>query len=355
MQVARDPEKRPIAERAQAYVHNGIFEVGGWREALNGLRHRTIPTLFNRSGSLTLGGAVALGLRFLFLAVVALYPIMVRKTIVAPPPATTPATLSDGLAAFVGVVSNPQPIDFILGLLALALTTTPKLFEMWGRRSNIGRHSPYYDLTAAIRTMPIGNNVAVGAATDAIKLTLCALRDEMSQMILDDARGPATEVTLLEFCVQDGTKMRVRARTANHEPVQRPVASEKFVAYYVALEGRNFAEHDFKSKDSPFPATRITVIGAKEVGYRSVLYMPIMCSKKVGPANLKDGNGDVVDRCVGVICVSHPKAYRFWRWGDHKKAEGGFSDVAFARSMPYIALIERLVEGSAHGIKVEGK
>lgn len=177
----------------------------------------------------------------------------------------------------------------------------------------------------------------------------------MSILIGATSIDDVTDVALLEFCDASGSKMQVRTRTSNHEELNRPNDSNRFVAYYVAKEGRNFAEHDFKNTRNPFPPKRVSVRGGPDVNYRSVLYMPILCSERI----LSEVDGkqfeSIVDSCVGVICVHSSKPYRFWRWGDHKKGAGGFADVAFSRSMPYIAVIEQTMNRTACKFKLEGK
>ena len=100
----------------------------------------------------------------------------------------------------------------------------------------------------------------------------------------------------------------------------------------------------------------MTVKGSLPVGYRSVLYLPITASERdtaplVGVPALEER--PVIDYCIGVICVHSERSYRFWRWGDHKKLIGGMGDIAFKRSLPYIALITRLIERSAPKVRME--
>ena len=121
------------------------------------------------------------------------------------------------------------------------------------------------------------------------------------------------------------------------------------------MEGRNFSEHDFTNRHNPFPPVRVSVIGEPRVGYRSVLFMPIVCSERLQAISEDETLDQIVDSCVGVICVHSAKAYRFWRWGDHKKGTGGFADVAFGRSTPYIALVEQLLSRTAVKVRLEVK
>ncbi len=308
--------------------------------------------------SVTFSSVLALFLRILIVAVAALFPLLVRKVTAAAsinPAHASDSTFLGGVNFIVGAVADATSIDYVLGLVALSFIGLPKFLDMLGKKTKVEQHSPFFDLTAAIKKLPIQTPLQTQETDEAIRLTLLALREEMALLIGDISRQRVTDVTLLEFCDPAGNQMQVRARTANHEEVQRPVDSVKFVAYYVALEGRSLAEHDFKNKRNPFPPKRITVWGNLDVEYRSVLYMPIVCAETVAPPEGVHGAPQVIDSCAGVICVHSSKAYRFWRWGDHNKGVGGFADVAFSRSMPYIAIIQQLLSRTAHRVKLEAK
>jgi hypothetical protein len=197
------------------------------------------------------------------------------------------------------------------------------------------------------------------AVSLALNSTLRALREEMAELVDDLGRERITEATLLVFDDPQGTRMVVRARTATNEPVGRPVESFRLLAYYVGLRGRPFVEHDFLHPSNPFPAKRLTVPGAQKVDYRSVLYLPIMGSE-VEEAPMPPGvqgtpTRRVVDNVMGVICVHCAKPYRFWRFGDHSKPHDGFGTIAYARALPYIALVTRLIEGHAPKVKMESQ
>lgn len=347
----------PSPEVARKYVRDGIFDRGGLSEGWGGFWHQTIPSALGFESRITLGRLFDLLLRLVIFGAIALYPLILRKATSAQSTEPIPSTGSiwDGFQALLSLIRNPAPIDYVLGALALLITALPKISAALRRERKAEQHSPYYDLTAAIQCIPESQEVLAPALTsESIRLTLNALRDEMCLLLGEESKKRLTDVTLLEFCSENGERMQVRARTANHEEVGRPVSSERFIASYVARIGRNFALHDFLSKQNPFPATRVTVAGSRPVDYRSVLYMPIMCAEQVEDANAGANSIQVKDRCLGVICVHSSKAYRFWRWGDHKKYVGGFADVAFDRAMPYIALIKVLLERSdAPGVESE--
>lgn len=351
-------KQQPTFDQAQAYVRQGIYGVGGRTEAWGGFIHKSFPAITGTLSSVSINSVLALFFRILIIAVAALFPLLVRKVTASTPANQVPASASsffDGLSFIINAAVNATSIDYALGLLALVVVGAPKLLDMFGKQAKVEGHSPFFDLTAAIKKLPIQNQPQLQDTNEVIRLTLLALREEMALLIGDVSSRRVTDVTLLEFCDGQGRQMQVRARTANHEDVGRPVESSRFVAYYVALEGRNFAEQDFKSKRNPFPPKRVSVRGNHDVGYRSVLYLPIVCSETVAPPDGVHGAPQVIDSCAGVICVHSPKAYRFWRWGDHKKGVGGFADVAFSRSMPYIAIIQQLLSRTAPRVKLEAK
>lgn len=352
----------PAAEVARAYVHNGIHQRGGWREGVCGVWHHTLPFVAGLETSMTIPRLLATLTRVVMVIAIAIYPLLVRKLLVSGP--TTPAvfvgpvlppTTVDALVQIANAVRSPAPIDVVLGALALLLAFVPKILDSVRRSPKSVEHAPYYRLAAALHAMPTLTSDS-GPVDAAIKLALQALEEELSHLVGDESKKRVTGVTLLEFCDDEGKFMQVRCRTADHEEVCRPVPAAQFMAYYVALEQRSYVEHDFLKASNPFPATRLTVRGSPRVGYRSVLYMPLMCSRRESLET--SGTAPkyrVVDRCVGVICVHSVKPYRFWRWGDHKKSTGGFANVALDRSMPYIALIQRLLEQSSPLARLEAQ
>lgn len=351
-------KQQPTVEQARAYVRRGIYGKGGWAEAIGGLIHKSIPSAIGTLSSVTFASVLALLLRVCIVILTALFPLLVRRVssvTSAAHPNMTDGSIAGGVGFVLDAVAGATSVDVVLGLIALLVVGLPKLLDALGKQAKIGHHSPFFDLTAAIKKLPIQNPLQAQATDDAIRLTLLALREEMALLIGDASGQRVTDVTLLEFCDAQGNQMQVRSRTANHDEVRRPVDSKKFVAYYVALEGRSFAEHDFTKSGNPFPPKRITVWGSPDVDYRSVLYMPIVCSQKTEPPQGQHGVLQVIDSCAGVICVHSSKPYRFWRWGDHKKGVGGFADVAFSRSMPYIAIIEQLLSRTAPRVGLEAK
>lgn len=343
----------PSPEKAAEYVRKGINEVGGWPEAFGGLCHSTLPALFGFRERFGLGSVVVLVSRVLLLLLTALFPLFVRKSF-SPDQGPPAQSMTEGVQQVWSMATNPSYIDLILGLVAIGILATPKIADLFKRVNPAEVHSPFYDLTAALRRIQVSPAIPPNEIDEAIKLALMALREEMSILIGDSTSKKVTDVSLLEFCDADGKMMQVRVRTANHEGVRRPVESGRLVAYYVAREGRNFAEQDFKNSKNPFPPKRVSVRGAPTISYRSVLYIPIIYTEVVhGKKDGQHGEPAVIDRCGGVICIHNSKPFRFWRWGDHKKGVGGFADVAFGRAMPYIAVVERLLSTTAHKVKLE--
>lgn len=341
-------KKKLTPESAKSYVHMGVHSNGGWREAIGGIVHRSLPAIVNSTRSITVTSAIGVLSRVLIVIVTALFPLLIRKVGAGATGTASggvqpmPQTFLEGLHLLGKTVADASVVDYILGFVALGLVSAPRLFDLF-KRSEMEHHSPFYKLTAAVRKLPLQSKLSNGNTQDSIRLTLSALRKEMEILIGDNSNRRVTDVVLLEFCDASCRRMQVRERTANHEETKRPVDSEKLVAYYVAQVGRNFVEHDFKNDRNPFPPKRVTVRGDLDVDYRSVLYMPIMVSAR----EQREGGKKIVDHCIGVICVHSSKPYRFWRWGDHKKTEGRFADIAFSRSMPYIAIIEQLLSRAA--------
>jgi len=268
---------------------------------------------------------------------------------------------SGGVDALLSTLLHLDGVDIVLASAWMLFTGVPKLLDARAKtRDPTKVHSPHSDLAAAIEKMPSvgapGCHVPLNGGTEeALRHCLGSLRLELSELIGDENQTRLTDVTLLEFCDNRGQAMQVRARTANEE-THRPKESWRFLAYYVAMQGRWFAEHDFAAAENPFPNERLTVKGGVPINYRSVLYLPITTSTRE-PASNGAPNGanhrPVTDYCIGVICVHSARPYRFWRWGDHNKLLGGMGDVAYKRSLPYIALISRLLEHSVPKVRME--
>lgn len=346
---------------AKNYVMHRSTKAGGLVEAFHGVRCKTAPVLLGL-GEISWLNVGGLFTRALLLAFAASMPIFVRKVLAgATPPGTRP------LDVLLLTYSRLDSVDFVLAAMAVASTFLPKVLEAISRKTpGRSRHLPYADLSTAIEQMPAidiagrgrdgKSEVAVNAALNS---ALRALRDEMAELVDDLGRERITDATLLVFDDSGGERMLVRARTATNEPTGRPVDSFRMLAYYVAMRGRPFVENDFLHSKNPFPPMRLTVPGAQAVGYRSVLYLPIMWSESVDvplPAGIQGAPmRHVVDNVMGVICVHCSKPYRFWRYGDHKKPHDGFGTIAYARALPYIALVTRLIEGVAPKVKLESQ
>lgn len=353
--MAKAPDnKKPDPDVAKNYVHKRIYKKGGWVEALEGIWHKTLPTLLNSAQSISLVGLAVVLSRLSILATTALFPLLIRKVSAGNQTATTgnpPSNLTEGFDMLWAAILAASSLDYLLGAIALVLVMGPKLLDLFIKQEVQQHHSPFSSLSAALKQLPLQSKPTKHSIEETIRLTLGALREEMSLLIGEASNKHVTDVILIEFCDDTCKRMQVRQRIPSHDQTKRPVDAEKFVAYYVAQLGRSFVEHDFKSKRNPFPAKRVSVHGNVDVAYRSVLYMPIMWSEKVPQTG---GGSKILDSCIGVICVHSSKPYRFWRWGDHNKSDGRFADVAFSRSMPYITLIEQLLgRASAPRFKLE--
>lgn len=351
----------PTAGEARAYVKAGVFGVGGVREALLGVWHKTLPLAFGKgrhSSWTRLGLATA---KYLVIAGIAAYPLLTNRA------------LSERAGVPLGFIGPPDPnqpwwhavpdlwryvcslskMEYTIAVGAVGLTLLLALIQRLLERQGDEPHAPEYQFSAAIKAIPM-NAVQDVNCEEAIRLTLFALRDQMAKLIHDEGRTPVTDITVLQFCDETGARMKVRARTANHEDVDREIASNSLMAYYVAMLGCTYAEHDFLHSRNPFPPFRVSVIGSPRVEYRSVLYIPITRFVSETLPHGAVGPAPMVDKCMAVICVHSAKAYRFWRWGDHRKKTGSFVNVATQRAMPYIALLKLLLEPTSPLVKVEG-
>lgn len=339
---------------ATAYVENRLSTKGGFKEAFGGVWHKTIPLILGTGQKVSTLRLGALLLEVLLLLAAAIFPILVRKIAEVPAAGKQRPT---GLAAITDAIQRATETDYLLAIAAIALVFGPKVLSALVklRSDKPSNHTAYSDFAAAIEKMPAiatdSSGPVANVGTDAIRLCLSALKVEIAQLIADENR--VTDVTLLEFCDARGQQMQVRARTSN-EATHRPIQSKQFLAYYVAMRGRWFVEHNFLKSGHPFPPTRLTVRGNPSVNYCSVLYLPIMASTQVAQGKSNGATELVtIDYCIGVICIHSAKPYRFWRWGDHKKRMEGMGDVAYQRALPYISLITRLIEGSAHRVRAE--
>lgn len=353
--MSKVPENtKPDPEVARKYVRDRVYEKGGVSEALGGIWHKTLPSLLNSAQSISFVGLAVVLSRISILATSALFPLLIRKVSAGNQAATTdnsPSNLMEGLGLLWAAIITASPLDYLLGAIALLLVTGPKILDLFIKKEVQQNHSPFLALSEALKQLPLQSKPTKRSVEETIRLTLGALREEMSLLIGEASNKHVTDVILIEFTDETCKRMQVRQRVPSHDQTKRPVDAEKFVAYYVAQLGRSFVEHDFKSEKNPFPAKRVSVHGSVDVTYRSVLYMPIMWSERVDEV----GSGSkILDSCIGVICVHSSKPYRFWRWGDHNKSDGRFADVAFSRSMPYITLIEQLLgRASAPRFKLE--
>lgn len=345
-----------LQDAASAYVAKRLSTKGGAIEAVAGLWHKTLPMMIGAGRRISALRLAAIFLELFLLVSAAVFPILARKVAEQAPANTIKPT---GFGAIIDAIQRAGDTDIALAGLAVMLIMGPRILSTAAKIRSAQRlnHSAYSDLAAAIEKMPAlrfdsnGLGPIADGVDQAIRLSLSALKVEVCQLIAEE--NNVTDVTLLEFCDPDGNQMQVRARTSN-ESTHRPISSKHFLAYYVAMRGRWFAEHNFLKSAHPFPTNRLTVRGSPKVNYASVLYLPIMTSERKAMQNPAGEPIQVtIDYCIGVICIHNEKPYRFWRWGDHRKHMGGMGDVAYQRALPYISLITRLIEGGAHRVRAE--
>jgi hypothetical protein len=352
--------KDELMAKAQRYVRKRMYSCGGHREAWRGFWHKTFPFYLGWETP-SLARMTAITIRMILLLGVALAPALARKVGQSIHPASD--NVFDGLRIAVTHLDN---LDIFLAVGIFILSAVAKVLQAWEKEKIqiAGDHNPYHDFFAAINNMPAlvmpaqKERRAIPPQDDSIKFALKGLQLEVSRLIGDERQTQITDVTLLEFCGGAGEKMRVRVRTAPHEELNRAIDAYKLMAYYVAREGRWLVEHDFLNQDNPFPKIRLSKAGRHNVHYRSILFLPILKPvNKTIVIQKPDGSPgtrpETDDGCIGVICIHCTKPYRFWRWGDQSLDDHGFGNVALQRSLPYIALVLRLIEHSAERVSLE--
>lgn len=341
-------EEKKLREAAAAYLDKCMDRPGGGVQAFDGFRRKIFPSLLGVGKKFHWTAAIQLLFKLLFFVAAAGFPIVTRK---ATANSSNPLGDADAVSFVSAIYSRWDKFDTWLLLVAVMLTGVPRVVEKISQR--FGAKDPElkssHHLANALDDSPLVGRVKDPKDTQsAIDHALQALLIDLRTLIEESAKEPITEITLLEFCGKGGELVKVRSRSdiSERSENQRPIESWRFLAYYVALRGNWFAEHNFLSNKNPFPKTRLTVRGAKSITYRSVLYLPIMRARE-------DQRLGVVDECLGVICVHSANPYRFWQWGDHKHRQGKFGNVAFNKSLPYISLMSKLLSVSAQPLVVE--
>jgi hypothetical protein len=343
--------RQELESEARAYVKARMYGKGGWREAWRGFWNKTLPTIIGSGDSINVRSVLILSSWALLLAGSAVVPVLGKRAIQG----TAGALQSTPIDALVQIRRSLQPSDYLIAAAGLLFVGMPRMLTVVLRRRERSKHHlPYAYFAAAIRRTKVDDNPPQHSVLAALSDLLNALRIEMSELAGDGGRDGLTDVTLLEYCDDAGTRMWVTARTRVSDDKERPCDAYLFLANYVAREGRWFAENDFLSSRNPFKPTRLTVSGNPRVDYRSVLYLPILTASHEAIVGERKGPPSVKDYCLGVICVHSQKPYRFWRWGDQGKDNGGGSgNVAFERAVPYIALASKLIEHSAPRVPLE--
>ena len=347
---------------ARLYLDRNLRGPSAFYQECCGIWHKSIPKAIGLTKAFTAFAFLALIVRAVLISAQASAPVLMRK-IYQPIDAHTNQVPIDGVLAAMKALDG---IDYLLIVIFIILATAPKALEKLSRKKTDNEsHAALVHLAAAMKTMPplsqtdASGHIPEESSSRALQACLEGLKIEITQLLGEDQNAKLTDVTLLEFCDDHGGQLQVRARTELPGQTHRPIPSYKFLAYYVGMRGRAFAEHDFKNKRNPFPKHRLTVVGKSvPIPYRSVLYMPIYTSKitSIRPHAANEGGKEsfsVVDYCIGVVCVHCVKPYRFWRLGDSLRSGGGFGDIAYDRSLSYITLIKRLVEQTAPHVEME--
>lgn len=343
-------EERKMREAASKYLDQYMGRAGGIAQAADGFYRKILPSLLGVGKKFSWAAAVQLLLKLVFFVAVAGFPIVTRKATAGGSHALGDADAATFAAA---VYSRWDRTDSWLFIAAVLLAGLPRAIEKFSHRraTKVPELKSSHHLANALDASPFVKKLKDGEQIQsAIDHALQALLIDLRGLIEEGAKDPFTEITLLEFCGQGGGFVRVRSRSDISERSEnhRPVESWRFLAYYVAQRGNWFAEHNFLGKKNPFPKRRLTVRGAKEVTYRSVLYLPIMRGRV-------DPTFGVVDECLGVVCVHSAQPYRFWQWGDHNYRQGKFGNVAFNKALPYIALMSKLLSATAQPLVVENR
>ena len=336
-----------LRERGREYVKSYLLSRRGLREGIEGLWEKTLPAAL-RLHRISFPRVLALGVRFALLATAAVFPMVVRKSI---------GQSDQNLA---GLLLHWSSLDVFLALVALSLVFAPKLLDLLDKPEPSSSPSSMDELAASIAKMPPVDCSGRGrdgdaeqAINDAIESALRGLRDEMQGLVGDVPDQASTEVDLLQFADEKGIEMFVRGRTVPIDDRYRRVKSFKLLAYHAAVTAKPMMENDFLNTRNPYPKERVTVPIGRPVDYRSVMYLPITSSERIGAPSMGNSGLEVKDWAIGVVCVRSKGPFRFWRWGDHKRVGGAFGTVAYARSAPYIALIARLLERTAVKVEVE--
>lgn len=341
MDLPRRCQVAPVGleELGRKYVKEKLLSPQGLGEAVRGTWHKLLPRLLGQK-SISLKAAMVVTARTFVVCATAVFPIAVRKL------------YSDQLTELDGK-------DAMLALAAIGLAFSPRVIDWWSRDRSVPSVTPAESLASAIAQMPSLHPSGAGrdgdgrdATNGALLAAVLAIKEEFKLLLADSRHSDSVEVVLLEFAKRDGTQMRVRERTSRTDHKNRPVPSAELLAYHAARTGHSLLENDFLAKSNPYPKRRLTVPQHLPMKYRSVMYLPVVCSERSTDPQLAAA-GVVTDYCLGVICVHCEGAYQFWKWGDHRVAGGQFDSVAYTRSSAYIALVSRLLEISSLKVPLE--
>lgn len=335
--------------RGKEYIRAKLYEPAGLRQGVVGLWVKTIPNMLGSLSTVTSIRIVQLLVYVILLIPSALWPILVQRAYFIRGRLDSANDVGADFAATIFSVGGWEVLLASCGILITGVVAFAKRFL--DRKQSRARRDTFSDLSEGINLISncqCSHDVSNGRREEVksgVKHALLALKREISELVGDERGDVITDACFLEFCEGDGQrKMLVKCRAENGE-IGRARDAREFMAYPVALQGRVYAEHDFKGPSNPYPNKRLTGAAYSEAPYRSILYLPVVDSVRV--------NDVISDSCIGVISLHSPNPYQFWRWGDHKKVEGRLGDIAFEVALPYISVIRALIKGGACRVSLE--
>ena len=352
MVIEKIKSNNELEKKCLDYVERKLSKRGGFTEAKSGFRHRTFPYLIGLESKNRTNLILASLLKLVPLILGAMVPIVARK--VYPQHAAAASASPQGPEAVLRAMAAIDSTDAALIFVVMSIALLNKFSEKFFKASKVAEGNPHARICEAIEGLPLqqlaGMNSAPNANDALLKTCLAGIKHEISGLLLDESGIVISDVVYWEFVDARAKRMRVRARLVSDKPQRQSVDSHVLQAYYVARTGKIFAEHDFQHRDNPFSKERPSLVDrSTKATYKSILFIPIVTNDEEA-----SDDGETIDRdyCIGVICVSSDRPFRFWRWGDHKRDEGTFGKVAYDHVRPYIQLIRRLSMLGAYRMEV---
>lgn len=135
---------------------------------------------------------------------------------------------------------------------------------------------------------------------DFLQLILQKILTE-TRTILNDFNKNLLQVTLLTFKEENNElKISIFQRAEARRKKDVTVIADKMMAYYVALQGESWIEHNFQHPKNPFGHESPSEDFKYHAKYESILFIPLIIEK--------EGK----NYCLGVITIDSKKAYHFW-------------------------------------------